>query len=203
MTRANNRNLFWREIRSESLVEYAALLNDLKTADIQPAAFVIDGRKGVRQLLLKLFPGIPIQTCQFHSVATVTRYITKRPKLIAGKQLKKIVLEMKYCGRNRFTRKLKKWHRRWCDFLSERTLDESRRGWHYTHKKLRSAYFSLQRNLPWLFTYRKHPKLSIPNTTNSCDGWFAHLKQRVKIHRGLRSDRRRKMANFLLEDGVS
>jgi hypothetical protein len=33
--------------------------------------------------------------------------------------------------------------------------------WYYTHKKVRSAYMSLERNLPYLFTYQKYPKLNI------------------------------------------
>lgn len=201
VARAEQKNLLWREIESEKLSHYAALLADLKAAGIQPAAFVIDGRRGVKDLILKLFPTTPLQLCQFHAVQTVTKYLTKKPKLEAGKQLRKLVLTLRVCSRTAFTRRLAKWQRRWSSFLGERTPDESCRGWHYTHKKLRSAYCSLTRNLPWLFTFRHHSRLQIPNTTNSCDGWFAHLKQRVKIHRGLRFDRRKKMADFLLEGG--
>ena len=56
--------------------------------------------------------------------------------------------------------------------------------WHYTHKRLRSAYRSLRLNLPYLFTYQKYPELNIPNTTNSLDGCFAYLKELVRVHRG-------------------
>ena len=202
VSRADGRNLIWREIESEKMEHYEALLNDLKTLGIRPKAFVIDGRRGVKQLLLKMFPDIPIQLCQFHAVQTVTKYLTKKPKLEAGKQLRKIALELKFCGRFRFARKLKKWQRRWSDFLNERTSDDSKRGWHHTHRKLRSAHRSLAVNLPRLFIFRKYPKLEIPNTTNSCDGFFAHLKQKVKIHRGLRAHRRKKMADYFLENGV-
>lgn len=201
VARGGEKNLLWREIETEKLSQHEALLNNLKAARIVPAAFVIDGRRGVRELLKRLFPMVAIQLCQFHAVQTVTQRLTKRPKLAAGKQLRAIALELKYCGRSRFARKLHKWQRRWNYFLSEKTPDESRRKWHYTHKKLRSAYFGLIRNLPWLFTHLDHKKLGIPNTTNSCDGWFAHLKQRVKIHRGLHHRRRKKMTDFFLESG--
>ena len=60
--------------------------------------------------------------------------------------------------------------------------------WHYTHKRLRSAYRSLKSNMPYLFTYQRHPELSIPNTTNTLDGLFAHLKDHVRVHRGIKSD---------------
>lgn len=39
-------------------------------------------------------------------------------------------------------------------------------------------------NLPWLFTYQKHPVLHIPNATNSLDGYFSKLKQLLNTHRG-------------------
>ena len=38
-------------------------------------------------------------------------------------------------------------------FLSERSVNRETGRSHYTHKKLRSAYHSLKRHLPWLFTF--------------------------------------------------
>ncbi|HSW62829.1 MAG TPA: hypothetical protein VLH56_05930 [Dissulfurispiraceae bacterium] len=52
--------------------------------------------------------------------------------------------------------------------------------------------------LPSLFTYQKHPELNIPNTTNSLDGLFAHLKDLLRVHRGLKKDLKNKIiADFL------
>lgn len=198
--RANQKNIYWKEIDGEKIRYYEDCLNDLTVVGFRFSAFVIDGRRGVRQLLLRMFPDVPVQLCQFHAVQTVTKYLTKKPKLEAGKQLRRIALDLKSCGRSRFTRKLKKWHQRWCNFLNERTTDESKRGWHYTHRKLRSAHRSLEVNLPWLFTYLKHPERNIPNTTNSCDGSFSHWKNKISLHRGLRRDRRKKMIDYLLEN---
>ena len=79
------------------------------------------------------------------------------------------------------------------DFLKERNEQGQ-----FKHRQLRSAFRSLKTNLPYLFTYKKFPALHIPNTTNSCDGSFAHWKQKIKIHRGLRKHRRNKMINYLL-----
>ena len=54
VARAEGQNLMWKEIESEKVEHYEALLNDLKTLGIQSKAFVIDGRRGVRQLLLRM-----------------------------------------------------------------------------------------------------------------------------------------------------
>jgi len=51
----------------------------------------------------------------------------------------------------------------------------------------------LKINLPYLFTYQKHPELNIPNTTNALDGCFAYLKELVRVHRGVSQTLKRKI----------
>ena len=68
----------------------------------------------------------------------------------------------------------------------------------YTHKRLRSAYGSLKRNLKHLFTYQKHPDLNIPNTTNSIEGMFSGMKKKLRNHAGLKKSKKFKILDFLL-----
>lgn len=82
---------------------------------------------------------------------------------------------------------------------NEKTFVAGTKYWRYTHAKLRSAYGSLIRNLPFLYTYQKYPELRIPNTTNSLDGSFNVLKMFVNIHRGLKPKRRLKVIKELLK----
>lgn len=200
LARVQGKNLTWLHIKTETAEVYERLINVLISAGVQISAFVIDGKRGIRQMLQKKYPYKLIQQCQFHQIQTITHYLTKNPKLEAGKQLRKIALDLKYCGKSRFTRKLRRWHNRWENFLNERTTDESKRGWHYSHKRLRSAYRSLNSNLTWLFTFLEYPELKIPNTTNGCDGYFSHFKNKLNVHRGLRKDRKQKMIDYLLEN---
>lgn len=72
--------------------------------------------------------------------------------------------------------------------------------WHYTHKRLRSAYRSLKANLPYLFTYQRHQKMDIPNTTNGIEGSFAYLKELLRVHRGIKPDLKRKMTESILQN---
>jgi hypothetical protein len=69
-------------------------------------------------------------------------------------------------------------------FLNERKVDE-RGTKRYIHKRLRSAYRSLNNNLPYLFTWYNHMDLKIPDTTNAIDGLFADLKNKLRNHHGL------------------
>lgn len=158
-------------------------------------AIVLDGKRGVREL----FKGIPVQMCHFHQKQTIKRYLTNRPKLEAGIELKEVAAILPRTNERFFTKQLNDWYEKWEMFLKEKTIDPETGRWHYAHKRLRSAYRSLKNNLPFLFTYQKYPKLNIPNTTNSLDGYFTWVKERVNVHRGLNQKRRNKVIREILK----
>lgn len=200
VARANSTNLHWFPIATEKVEHYERCLVTLEAAGCSFTSFTIDGRKGVRKMLQERYPSIPIQYCQYHQLQTITQKLTRRPKLPAGKALRKIALTLTRTTREEFTATLDAWYEQWEEFLKERSYSEERkRKWRYTHERLRSAYFSLRRHLPWLFTFLDHPDLHIPNTTNSCDGSFGHWKPKVTLHRGMRWHRKKKMVDYLLE----
>ena len=200
IVRANSKNLLWIEIETESAEDYERLILSLEEAGMLFSSFVIDGRRGVLHMILKKFPGTPVQFCQFHQIQIVTRYLSKKPKLEAGKELRRLTLMLTKTDGRTFTDSLNKWNEKWNDFLAEKTVDPTNGRWHFTHGRLKSACRSLKTNLPYLFTYLDYPELKIPNTTNSCDGSFAHWKGKLGVHRGLAKERRRKMMNYLLEN---
>ena len=84
-----------------------------------------------------------------------------------------------------FQSALQAWFEAYEGFLNERTVNEET-GESHTHKKLRSAYLSLKRNLDDLFTFEAHPALGIHNTTNLLDERFADLKRKLGCHHGMR-----------------
>lgn len=200
VSRAEGKNLLWKEVATEKTEYYTDVTDDLAYAGFCFSAFVIDGRRGVRQGLMKKYPGIPIQQCQFHQIQIVIRYLSAKPKLEAGKELRHITLTLTKTDRETFEGKLREWHTKWIEFLKEKSISHMTGRSCFTHRRLRSAYRSLNSNIPWLFTYLEYQELNIPNTTNSCDGSFAHWKNKLKLHRGLRKQRRRKMMNYFLEN---
>ena len=80
----------------------------------------------------------------------------------------------------------------------EKTCHEDTGKWHYTHSRLRSAYRSLKTNLPYLFTYLEYPDLDIPNTTNSIEGIFSNIKTKLRVHSGIKKQRKIKIIDELL-----
>lgn len=187
-------NLYWQVITTESPSVYQQGIAHLVEQGFSIQALVIDGRKGVREA----FPGIPVQMCHFHQVKIVTRYLTMRPKLESGQELRTVALALVRSTEQEFAALLNDWHMRWNAFLKERTDDPETKRWHYTHRRLRSAYFSLQRNLPYLFMFERYPALNIPNTTNCLEGTFSHTKTALRIHRGLVQRRKEKLIDVLL-----
>jgi len=201
LARCPSKVIYWSEIETETVQVYMDCLDALNAAEYTFSTFVIDGRRGVRQLLEKRFPGTPIQFCQFHQIWIVKRYIPKKAKTEAAKSLRKIALTLAQTSEVEFTQSLNEWHAKYEDFLKEKSFIEGgTKRWRYTHGRLRSAYRSLRTNLPYLFTFQHRPNLQIPNTTNHCDGLFAHIKQKVLIHRGISKQRRKEMIDYLLEN---
>jgi len=189
------RNLHCHEVQTETPEEYMRARRHLESQGYTIEAAVIDGKRGV----LGVFNDIPVQLCQFHQIAAVRRYVTSRPKLEAGKELRAIALALPTLTESIFNELLMLWYGKWKDFLKERTYSEDGKRWCYTHRRIRSAYRSLRTNAPYLFTYQKHPELHIPNTTNSLDGFFSKLKQLLNAHRGMTIKRRYRLIQEILD----
>jgi hypothetical protein len=188
------RNLWWTDVEKEVMATYHYGRKILEDRRWVFQAVVVDGRRG----MIRVFEGIPIQVCQFHQMRTVTKYLTRKPETEAGQALRAIMLELTRSTEMEFMKLLSDWKKTYPTILTDKTYVLGTKHWYYTHKKTRSAYLSMERNLPHLFTYLRYPELHIPNTTNSLDGSFTHLKDKVNIHHGLRQDRRYKMIEEIL-----
>ncbi len=192
---SRKRNLWWNEVSSEKMEHYHYGRKILEERGWTFAAAVIDGLRG----LATVFNDIPVQICHFHQLQTVTKYLTRKPKTDAGVELRRLALTLTKTNGKIFTEALATWEKRWHTFYTEKTYVAGTKHWYHTHKNVYSAYKSLERNLPYLFTYQKYPKLNIPNTTNTIDSYFAGLKKKVTAHHGLRRDRRYKVISELLK----
>lgn len=191
------KNLWWKESFQETPWLYAEGLAELRTNGWIITGVVIDGKRGVAMVFER--HGIPVQYCHFHQIKTVTKYLTRRPQTLAGQELRALALTLPHTTEEQFRVDLALWHERHQLFLNEKSPAlHKKRGWEYTHRRVRAAYRSLKVNLARLFTYQRHPELNIPNTTNTLDGMFSQIKNRLAVHRGLRRDRRYKIIATIL-----
>lgn len=191
-TKGYDRVLYYAILKgTEKTLDYDVATDTLEAMSYPVRAAVIDGRRGVRQMLE--CKGIPVQHCQFHQLQTITQCLTKRPILIQNKQLRSIALTLTRTIKETFETELNEWYAEHGDWLKERYKDPKTGRTRYQHERTRRAYFSLQRNLNYLFTYQDEilqgQGIRIPNTTNSLDGQFGVWKKRINKHPGVSKQR--------------
>ena len=186
--------LFKQYVKTETNQLYFAGIKEVARRGIHIQSIICDGRKG----LLQMLDNIPVQMCNFHQVAIIRRYLTKKPKMQASKELWEHTLLLSKTDNESFEGGLNAWYCKWKDFLNEQKIDEKGKK-RFVHKRLRSAHRSLKTNLPWLFTWYDNLNLKIPNTTNAIDGHFADLKNKLRNHNGLSITRKKKFIDEFLK----
>ena len=164
---------------TETNYDYLEGVKEIVRRGICVQCIICDGRKG----LFNLFGNIPVQMCQFHQIAIIRRYLTKKPKTQCGKELQELTLLLAKSNKESFSSKLNEWHKKWHFFLDERRRYHNGKS-RFVHKPIRSAYRSLKNHLPNLFVYEMYNQFNVPNTTNALDGHFANLKTNCVIIMG-------------------
>ena len=179
---AERKKILWRKfVRYETVADYFEGIEWLEQNDFKIQAVVCDGLRG----LFSLSDKYKVQMCQYHQIKIAQRYLTLQPDLEASKELLAIVKMLTHTDKESFIGLFEDWTKKWDSFLKERTTDKKTKKSRYIHKKLRSAYLSLKRNMPYLWTFYDHPQLNIPNTNNGLEGQFADLKSKLRNHNGL------------------
>lgn len=187
--------IWFKEIKTENVAELRQGLIDLKEAGYRFKSVTIDGRKGYYNNIKKILGPVPIQMCLYHQKAIIRRYITDKPKSSCGMELKELMRELCYLPAELFIAKFYSLKEKHKHFLQQRNVTKG-----FKHQSLRAAFRSLESNLPYLFTYQDIPESTIPTTINHLEGLFAHLKEKIKIHRGLNKKRKKKAICFLLSN---
>ena len=68
-----------------------------------------------------------------------------------------------------FIEMFKQWAVKWDKFLKERSIDKKTKKSYFVHKKLRSAYHSIKRNMQYLWAFYDNQNLKILNTNNGLE----------------------------------
>jgi len=177
----------------ERLADYKEGVCQLVAGGCVIKGIVSDGLKGLREM----FPQYRFQLCQFHQLQAVRQKLTGHPKLPASAELMATAKMLTKTDKESFVGMLDQWHEKWADFLAERSVNADGKTF-YTHKRLRSAYLSLRRNMPWLWTFYDHPETGLPNTNNAIEALFSDIKTKLRIHKGLSLERRKALISELL-----
>lgn len=177
-----------REIKNELIKD----LRVLKRSGVNVVSATADGQNAVKIALKRVFPKAKFQRCLVHIQRYAETFITQKPKTLAGQELKEIVSILNciddHISKMTFIAKLNDWKRRHNDFLKEKTTKEDGSGWWYTHRNLRRVIYHIEHALPDMFHYLDDS--DIPKDTNSLEGRFTDLKQKLRAHKGLRKTNR-------------
>jgi hypothetical protein len=186
-----NKILWHKYVRNETIAQYIEGISWLKSQGFKIYGAVIDGMRGLAQAL---YP-IPVQMCQFHQILIIRRYLTQEPDLEASVQLLDLVKSITRMDKESFIGAFNEWYEKYKDVLNERVHDKriKRNMPPYMRPRLRSAYLSLKRNMPLLWTFYDHPETGLPNTNNGIEGLFSDLKGKLRVHRGISKDNRKKL----------
>lgn len=190
--------VLWRKyVLHETIVDYLEGVDWLKSKGFKIYGVVIDGMKGLAKALYPL----PVQLCQFHQMLIVRRYITQDPDIEASRALLNLVNAITKMDKESFIGAFNEWYDKYQDVLNERVHDKriKKKTPPYMRPKLRSAYFSIKRNMPLLWTFYDRPELGLPNTNNALEGLFSELKTKVRVHSGISRENRKKLLDELMK----
>lgn len=193
---ALRKKILWRKyVTHETIADYVEGVRWLKSQGFKVYGAVIDGMRGLAQAL-----PFPVQLCQFHQMLIVRRYLTQEPELDASKELLELVNTITKMDKESFVGAFGEWYERNRDVVNERSHDRriKRKTPPYMRPRLRSAYLSIKRNMPLLWTFYDRPELGIPNTNNGLEGVFSDIKTKLRVHNGISREHRKKLIDEYL-----
>ena len=191
------KRVLWRKyVRHETIADYMDGVQWLKDHGFKIYGVVIDGMRGLAQALWPY----PVQLCQFHQILTVKHYLTQEPDLDASRELLELVNSITRMDKESFMGAFNEWYERHKDVVNERVHDKriKRKTPPYMRPRLRSAYLSVKRNMPLLWTFYDNPNIGLPNTNNGLEGIFSDIKTKLRVHSGISKDHRKKLIDEYL-----
>ena len=191
------KRVLWRKyVRHETIADYMEGVQWLKDHGFKIYGAVIDGMRGLAQALWPY----PVQLCQFHQILTVKHYLTQEPDLDASRELLELVNCITRMDKESFIGAFNEWYEKHKDVVNERVHDKriKRKTPPYMRPRLRSAYLSVKRNMPLLWTFYDNPNIGLPNTNNGLEGIFSDIKTKLRVHSGISKDHRKKLIDEYL-----
>ena len=179
--------ILYRLAQKEGLRDLMEDLQAIKDVGIEVESVTCDGAANILKAVRNVFPEAIIQRCTFHIANEVCLWLTKKPKSEAAKELRELVGYLNKVSTHEeaqlWMRAFVDWRTKYNSFINQKTTDEQSGRWWYTHKTLHQSASHIERAMPNMFCYLFSPK--IPKTSNSIESFFGHLKDHLRLHRGL------------------
>jgi len=190
----------YRETNQEKYTEIKEDLQNLKKFGVDVYSVTCDGHKAILKSIKKVFPNAIIQRCLVHIKRQVRNYLSSKPKLEQSASLLKLsnqITSIKSIeDSNIWLGAFFNWYKINHEFINQKTQSQNTGRFWYTHKNLHAAFSLLENAIPNMFNYLDDEQ--IPNTTNRIENYFTHLKDKLRIHRGLRFEAKKNFIKWYL-----
>ena len=186
----------WHVAKSEKAAAWQCLMARIAPPDV----LVCDGGGGVLKAAKATWPDTRIQRCLFHVQANILELTGRRPRLEAGRQLRRVALSLPRVGdaggAAEWLVSYNRWEQDFASFLDEKS-EYADGSVNDMHQRLVKARRMIRRRIRegQLFTFLDEGLASVgpvPSTNNLIESWNARLRDMLRRHRGLRLVRRLK-----------
>lgn len=186
----------WHVAKSEKAAAWQCLMARIAPPDV----LVCDGGGGVLKAAKATWPDTRIQRCLFHVQANILELTGRRPRLEAGRQLRRVALSLPRVGdaggAAEWLVSYNRWEQDFASFLDEKS-EYADGSVNDMHQRLVKARRMIRRRIRegQLFTFLDEGLASVgpvPPTNNLIESWNARLRDMLRRHRGLRLVRRLK-----------
>lgn len=187
-------DIWWKFIHSrETKEDYHQGRIEIEKQGYTIGSITVDGFPGLQGV----FEGIPFQYCQVHMERTCITYLTRKPKTTPGQALLSLVYSMKELTKHQFIQSLQEYITYYYVYLNQKTYHSRSGRSSYTHKRLRGCIRTLSKNIDVLFTFESD-SIHIHKDTNSLEGHFSHIKDILKVHRGISKKHKMKALSAIM-----
>jgi Transposase, Mutator family len=175
-------------------------LQNLLSLNIQIESITCDGHTSLLKAIRNTCKEVVIQRCVIHVQRMCRIWLTMQPQTQPGRELRKIVNVMHRIQTpqesNIWIKQLDTWYRGHEEFVNEKSRNPlTGREW-FKHKLLKRCVTVIGKALPNLFHYTYNQR--IPKSTNGLESFFGHLKDNLRIHRGMTLEHRKNFIKWYL-----
>jgi len=195
---AGNHIIFWDFAVRENYWRYCFDFARLKELGYIVLGVTSDWHGSLVSAVKESFPDVPHQRCLVHTRRLCETLLTKHPETGAGQDLLNLVRELTHIKTHAESKVWLTWLARFetrhGETINHRTYAPDHQHWWFTHRNVRRAFRTLKTSTDNLFLYLGFSELT--SNTNCLEAEFTHLKQKLKVHKGLKRSRKINFINY-------
>ena len=175
-------------------------LENLLALNVHIESITCDGHRAILKAINKICKDVKLQRCIIHIQRMCRIWLSTNPKSEAGIELSKIISKVHSIENENqkqlWIKELIDWYGLYEDFVNEKSFSKETGRYWYTHKMVRRSFIVTSKALPNMFHYLENPM--IPKSTNGLESFFGHLKDNLRIHRGLSKQHKKNFIKWYL-----